>query len=191
MITTFTAVIGGIGAGKSVVSNILRAMGYPVYDCDLRAKQIMDSRCDIHEQLCSAIHPEAVVNHCVNRPLISKIVFSDPRALQRLNNIVHHAVLLDLQEWKSKHSATYSHIFVETAIPVSSCIINIVDDAWLVDAPINIRIERVQRRNNLSVEQIQARINAQKSEIPSSNHKIFTLVNDNVTPLLPQILGIV
>lgn len=38
-----TAITGGIGAGKSVVSSVLRAMGYQVYDCDSRAKAIMDS----------------------------------------------------------------------------------------------------------------------------------------------------
>ncbi len=37
-----TAITGGIGSGKSIVSKILAAMGYPVYDCDSRAKLLMD-----------------------------------------------------------------------------------------------------------------------------------------------------
>ena len=37
------AIAGGIGSGKSVVSSMLRAMGYEVYDCDSRAKALMDA----------------------------------------------------------------------------------------------------------------------------------------------------
>lgn len=41
------AITGGIGAGKSVVSHMLRAMGMPVYDCDAAARRLMDESCEI------------------------------------------------------------------------------------------------------------------------------------------------
>ena len=43
------AITGGIGSGKSVVSRILRILGYPVYDCDSRAKALMDADCEIND----------------------------------------------------------------------------------------------------------------------------------------------
>lgn len=51
MITKLTAITGGIGAGKSVVSHILRVMGYEVFDCDSEAKAIMDNNDDIKSEL--------------------------------------------------------------------------------------------------------------------------------------------
>ena len=51
------AITGGIGSGKSVVSKILTAMGYPVYDCDSRARVIMDSDDDIKQAIADGIDP--------------------------------------------------------------------------------------------------------------------------------------
>ena len=53
-----TAITGGIGSGKSIVSKILAAMGYPVYDCDSRAKLLMDQDDQIKKALCSEIHAD-------------------------------------------------------------------------------------------------------------------------------------
>ena len=58
--TRLTAVAGGIGTGKSVVSNMLRVMGYPVYDCDSRAKAIMESSEEIRIRVASEISADAV-----------------------------------------------------------------------------------------------------------------------------------
>ena len=55
-----TAITGGIGSGKSIVSKILAAMGYPVYDCDSRAKLLMDQDDQIKKALCSEIHADCV-----------------------------------------------------------------------------------------------------------------------------------
>ena len=81
-----TAITGGIGSGKSVVSQILRILGYPVYDCDSRARTIMDSDCGIHRSLCEQIHPQAVTGGIVDRQLISSIVFNDTEALAVCRN---------------------------------------------------------------------------------------------------------
>ena len=72
-----TAITGGIGAGKSVVSQILRVMGYEVFDCDCEAKILMDSDLQIKNRLISDIHRDAVDSYGqINRKLISSIVFA-------------------------------------------------------------------------------------------------------------------
>lgn len=184
---TLIAITGGIGSGKSVVSTILRKLGYHVYDCDSRAKLLIDSDTAIHQLLCQQIHPDAVHYGIVNRPLISKIVFSDPDALARLNRITHAAVLADIQRWTARHT-TEQKLFIETAIPVTSGIYNNVDQIWQVEASERIRIQRVQRRSNLTPAQIQARIQSQSSDhLPSTTPNLHTLHNDPNHPLLPQI----
>lgn len=183
------ALTGGIGSGKSVVSKILLAMSYPVYDCDSMAKQIMDADLDIHARLCEEIHPQSVVAGVIDRALISKIVFEDKAALARLNAIVHSAVKADLNRWvASRQASGAKKVFVETAILIQSGLIDRVDDIWEVSAPIDVRIERVKKRNGLSEDQIRARIESQKSEsLEGVAHK--TICNSPEDALLPQIVA--
>ena len=179
-----TAICGGIGAGKSVVSRILRAMGRKVYDCDAEARRIMDCDATIHARLNSMIHPQCVVGGKVDRRLISSIVFSDSESLARLNSIVHSAVIQDIERW-SRENAAEPRLWVETAIPHASGIVDMVDSVWLVTAPVELRVQRVMLRNNLPESEILARIDSQRDEenLPAAS----ILVNDGLTPLLPRI----
>ena len=97
-----TAITGGIGAGKSVVARILGAMGYEVYDSDSKAKMLMDNSADIKSRLVSAFGPGVIDNNGqIDRRRLASIVFSDNDALQKLNSIVHGAVLNDIDMWHS------------------------------------------------------------------------------------------
>ncbi|MDE6309453.1 MAG: dephospho-CoA kinase, partial [Muribaculaceae bacterium] len=84
------AIAGGIGCGKSVVSEILRKMGHQVYDCDSRAKKLMEDATIIQE-IASHIS-KTVINPdgTLSRQRLGEIVFTDHEKLQLLNNIVHH-----------------------------------------------------------------------------------------------------
>ncbi|MDE6436166.1 MAG: dephospho-CoA kinase, partial [Muribaculaceae bacterium] len=92
MSTFLIAITGGIGSGKSVVSRVLRAMGYPVYDCDSQAKAIMDADAEIHRRLCSEIDAAVVTDGVIDRKRLAEIVFNDKAKLAVLNAIVHSAV---------------------------------------------------------------------------------------------------
>lgn len=185
--TRLIAITGGIGSGKSIVSNILRAHNYIVYDCDSEAKKLMDSDVTIQSDLNIHIHPQAVVNGIINRKLIAGIVFSSPNKLQKLNSIVHTAVIKDIK--KNALSLTSSSMFIETAILYQSNIDKIIDSVWNVTAPMEIRIKRVMNRNNCSREDVIARINSQDSYRPEKQfHDVKEIVNDDKTPIIPQVL---
>lgn len=179
------AIEGGIGSGKSVVSRILATMGYPVYDCDVQARKIMDESIAIKQRIADEISPDALCDGVIDRKRLSDIVFSDADALIRLNTIVHAAVRDDLAQWKCNHDLA----FVETAILYQSGIDRMVSAVWSVVAPRELRISRVMSRNNLSREAVEARIDAQDSYIVSQLHPhVDIVVNDGDMPVLPQIL---
>lgn len=184
-----TAVTGGIGSGKSVVSRVLAAMGFRVYDCDREAKRLMDHYARIKDSLCREIHPDCVdADGRINRSRLSEIVFADRTALDRLNSIVHSAVRADLRAWCEKYGHDRKRLFVETAILYQSGLDAMVDDVWVVEAPTALRVERVMARNSLSREQVLARIEAQDSYVPASCHQCVShVVNDGCFPVLPQI----
>lgn len=188
--STIIAITGGIGSGKSIVSRILRAHSYTVYDCDSEAKRLMDIDTDIHDKLNKFIHPQAVVDRRINRPLIAEIVFSSAEKLSLLNSIVHHAVIEDLRHI-NVGELPHNILFIETAILYQSHIDEMADSVWEVSAPLEVRIERVMQRNSCSREQVISRINSQDNFKPSKPHpSIHTIINDGVTPLLPQIKGL-
>ncbi len=184
------AVTGGIGAGKSVVSTVLRLMGYYVFDCDAEAKNIMDNSDVIKAELISRIHDKAVVNGIIDRRLIAEIVFNDASKLKKLNAIIHEAVRTKLAQVIADKSHTDDRIFVETAILYQSGLDRMVDEVWNVIAEDDIRIERVIRRNAVSRDEVIARIESQRftSDYPHPN--VHEINNDGLTAVIPQILNL-
>lgn len=182
-----TAITGGIGAGKSIVSRVLTAMGYPVYDCDSRARSLMDMSAEIKHAIALNIGAGVILpDDSIDRRLLAEIVFRNKQMLLTLNSIVHQAVRDDLARWVSNRSSAL--VFVETAILYESGLDRVIDSEWHVTAPTDIRVNRVIARNGLSREHVLARIEAQSGTTPpKSSHNIITLVNDDITPLLPQI----
>lgn len=184
--TKLTAITGGIGAGKSVVSRILRIMGYDVYDSDSRARAIMDSDVDIQQKLTRTFGPKIFdTEGCLNRTRLGEIVFNDKVMLTRLNEIVHVAVLADIARWRMMSND--KHIFVETAILYQSGMDCMVSDVWEVVASEDIRIKRIMARNNLSAEQARARIESQRFK-PERLHPVVRFIdNSGAEALLPVI----
>lgn len=184
-----TAITGGIGSGKSVVSNVLRTMGYKVYDCDTRARAIMEGDKALKQRLANAFGNEIIGDDgIIDRPALATIVFNNPQKLETLNSLVHGAVKDDITAWCARH-ADQQRLFVETAILYQSGLDKMVDDIWQVTAPEEVRIARVIARNNLSATQVRARIEAQRYPTPDQHPPIATIINDGTTPLLPQVMG--
>lgn len=180
------AVTGGIGAGKSVVCHSLRALGYPVYDCDSEARRLMNSDKAMQARIVAEVTPKALnADGTLCRPAISACVFADTAKLQVLNSIVHGAVRADFLRWADSHGS--SPLFVETAILYESGFDALVSEVWEVTAPAELRIARVERRSGLSREEITRRIAAQSSESRPS-HRI--IINDGITPVLSRILSL-
>ena len=187
--TRLIAITGGIGSGKSIISDILRGMGHKVYDCDTRAKALMDTDESIKNDLIDLISIDAVRNdRTIDRKLLSEIVFNDPDALSRLNSIVHKAVRADLRRWRDTSSD--KTVWVETAILYASRLDREVDEVWEVTAPTELRVQRVMKRNSMSRKQVLARISSQSTTAAQLHPLTKAIVNDGVEPVLPQILSL-
>ena len=185
---TLIAITGGIGAGKSVVSRMLSVLGYPVYDCDTYARLIIDTMPGVKERIAAQVTPQAIAaDGSYHRAAVARVVFADASRLARLNAIVHAAVIEHLAQWCLQQPP--GPLFVETAILYTSGLSTLVSAEWRVTAPIPLRIARVIQRSALTPSQINQRIAAQSNEEPPHTHLPLTiLLNDNLTPLLPQLL---
>jgi dephospho-CoA kinase len=180
------AIAGGIGSGKSVVSSILRVMGYEVYDCDSEAKRLMNSSQDIKRDLVENFGEQSVLaDGTINSAYVGSVVFGNESALKKLNSIVHPRVKEDVV--KHIESTSRQVMFVETAILLKSNLLDLIDDAWVVEAPESVRVDRVMKRNSMCEEDVRKRIKAQEGQDYNSLKSYRTIVNDGETPILVQV----
>lgn len=181
------AITGGIGAGKSVISRILEAAGYSVYDCDSRAKQLMNTSSSIKHALTSKFGSGIYSNGTLDRQLLSDIIFNDNKALAFVNSVVHPAVRDDIKQWAQQQE--HSLVFIETAILNEGGLDTMINEVWNVVAPVETRISRVMKRNSISREKVMERIAQQQDRPQGDNLIIIDIINDNTTPLLPQLIN--
>ena len=177
---------GGIGSGKSVVARILAIKGYRVVDTDRLAKEIMDTSDTVKTRIATEIDAACISGGIIDRRHLAEIVFADATMLSVLNDIVHGMVRERLVDMAA---AAKEPFFVETAIFGSSGLWRLCGGELRVEAPEELRIERVVRRNGLDPSAVRARIESQRheSELPAGAPPVQIILNDGTTPLLPQI----
>ncbi len=185
--TFLIAITGGIGSGKSVVSEVLRVMGYDIYDCDSQAKRIMDTDPEIIDSIAQYVSAEAIFpDRTIDRKTLARIVFNDAAALTKLNGIVHEAVRKHLDAWRQAPGG--SHIkFVETAILYQSGLDRMVDEVWEVIAPDELRIDRVIKRNNMTRAEVERRIESQQYTSEQTHKHVRHIFNGYNDAILPQV----
>ncbi|MFT6718254.1 MAG: dephospho-CoA kinase [Sphingobacteriales bacterium] len=182
-------ITGGIGSGKSMVSQILRTMDFFVYDSDFWAKELVKTDVEIRTQLISAFGTQAYIQGEYNRSYIAKLVFQDPTLLEKLNSIIHPKVKQHFQQWCLEHAES-PFVFKESALIYSHNLDKDLMDVWVVTAPKQVRINRVVLRDGVAPEDVEKRMENQMPQevMEASGGKV--LKNDSENALIPQILDI-
>ena len=187
------AITGGIGSGKTLISRILQSLGYDIYNCDMKAKMIMDNNKSIKTALIKDIDKSVInTDNSINRKKLAEIVFNNPLKLERLNNIVHKYVKDDIEDWIKVKGSNNSKktLFIETAILYQSGMDKLVNEVWEVAASEETRINRVMKRNGITRNEIKSRISSQQFE-PNKKHYNTKIINNDLNyPVLAQIMAL-
>ena len=148
------ALTGGIGSGKTYVASIFHKLaGIPCFYSDLEAKKIMNEDGSIKKEIVSILGPESFINNKLNSEFLRNKIFSSQYKLKLINDLVHEEVRSNFQKWLSLQTSKY--ILKESAILFEHKYHLDVDLSLLVVAPINIRIERIIKRDSISEKQIE------------------------------------
>lgn len=181
---------GGIGSGKTTVAQLFETMGCVIYNSDDRAKQLYYTP-SVKKQVINLLGNDAYLNeHEINKDFISQKVFSNSQLLEQLNNIIHPAVKADFILFQSKYNPE-TLIIKETALLFETGIYKNVDYSILITAPLQIKIERVTKRNAISEKEILKRMSSQWTDEQKKPLANFIIINDNTHPLIPQVLKII
>ena len=182
-------ITGGIGAGKSLVAEIIKAMGYPVYNSDERAKELTESNPKIKEGLIHLFGEEIYQNDTLNKFALAQAIFSDESLREKVNALIHPIVREDFNLWALAQNN--SLVFNESAILFETGSFKNFDAIILVYAPKELRIKRIMKRDNCSENEVLKRMNSQFSDEEKYQLTEFRVLNDEQTPLLVQVEKII
>jgi len=183
-------ITGGMGSGKSVVSQLLEMMDIPVYDSDREAKRVMDSSPLIWEKLLVRFGEKIYEQGILNKPLLASLIFNNPEHLAYVNSVVHPEVYNDFLVWKEQQTGK-PWVGVESAILFESGFNQGVDKCICISAPLETRIQRVQKKSGLNRESVLDRIHNQITEEERNRLADFILVNDDKQSVLFQIENLI
>ena len=186
-------ITGGIGSGKSIAGRLFHALGVPVYDADSRARWLMENDTALRQQLTDAFGPATYdLAGRLNRPVLASTVFSNPERLAQLNALVHPHVGTDFERWAAaQQQAGYAYVLKEAALLFEAGSYKQLDRIITVSAPLAVRQARVlQRDPHRSTTDVQAIMAKQLSEVEKVQRADYVLTNDDVQPLLPQVLAL-
>lgn len=164
------AVTGGIGAGKSYVCNIFSSLyGIPVYDSDSHAKSLYDTDSILLSRVRKIAGDDIVSSDGkLLRGVLAGRIFNDREMLAAVEAEVFPAVMRDFARWKlravppSGGGVCPPFVIIESAIFLAKPVLYPMADRVLyVDAPVELRIERVMRRDNASRDAVLSRIASQ------------------------------
>lgn len=183
------AVTGGIGSGKSVVCKVFQHLGIPIFNADFQAKQLMQNDPVIKNMLLEYFGTDIYrSNGELDRKKLAKIIFNDQFALQKVNQLVHPAVYNAFQQWASQQVSRY--VIQEAAVIFENNHQQRFDKIITVTAPNDLKINRTMQRDNIPREAVLQRIQNQLPDAYKVEHSNFTVINDDVHLIIPQILAI-
>ncbi len=179
---------GNIGSGKSLVCKVFEELGVPVYYADERAKIILDSP-EVQQRLVKRYGADIMEAGHIRRKKLASIVFQSKEELAFLNQNIHPALQKDMEIWFAQ-CGDIPYAIQEAAILFENSFEHLFDKIIVVSAPLELRLERVMKRDHTSREAVLQRVQNQWEESRKTALADEVIVNDGKRLLLPQILSI-
>lgn len=161
--TKVIGLTGGIGSGKSTVSQLLAELGAIIIDADKVGHQAFLPNTPAWHDVTAAFGQQIITpSGEIDRQKLGQIVFNDPESLSRLNQIMHPRMYDMMQEKiKEYRKQEAAVVVVEAAILIEANWQSLVDQIWVTVTPESTVIKRLKEQRGLDEEQTLARIRSQ------------------------------
>lgn len=176
-------ITGGIGSGKSTVTQFLREKGYHVVDADLIAREIVAPGTKVLSELVSHFGRGILQNDgSLDRKKLAELAFASPEETKQLDRITHSAILGSVQTRieQLQKELNPTILFVDAALLIETGLYRSVDEVWLVTAHETQRITRVAARDKTDAKSIRQRIRMQMTDEQKSRHA-YRIINNSGT----------
>lgn len=149
---------GGIGSGKTAAANLFSDLGVPVIDADELSRRVVRPGEPAFEEIVREFGAEVLTETGeLDRRAVRERVFADPAKRSRLEAIIHPRVYAEMKRRLGALDDAYAIVVVPLLIESGGS--DLVDRILVIDAPRELQVERVSRRDGTSaaaVEQILA-----------------------------------
>ncbi|MGY6278140.1 dephospho-CoA kinase [Methylomonas sp. MgM2] len=151
---------GGIGCGKSTVSQLFADIGVPIIDADVIARQLVEPGRYALEKLAMKFGSTILnADGSLNRKELRFRAFSNPKIKQQLDEIMHPLIYDEIQAQAAQLRSPYCIIVIPLLLETQKRYT--VDRVLVVDCPLEIQLQRVLERDDIDQAQAQAIIAAQ------------------------------
>ncbi len=179
-------ITGGIGSGKSIVCQVFKTLGIPVFNADEAAQYLMQNDTTLIQRIQLLLGDDVYLKGKLQKEKVSDAIFNDPEKLRQLNEIVHPATISYARNWMEQQKAPY--LIKEAAIFFESGSYKDMNIMVGVYAPKELRIQRAMSRGNLPLEKVTNIMAKQMDEDEKMKRCDHIIINDGISAIIPQVL---
>lgn len=181
---------GGSGSGKSTVAEILKQHNMLIIDCDRIAHDIILKGNDAYKELIN-IFGENILDSSkqIDRKKLGNIVFKDKGKLNLLNECTHKHIVNKINQIikNNLNNQSINAIVIDAPLLIEANLHTIVDEVWVVYADTDIRIQRLIKRDSITLEQARERLQSQMSWSEMVTYADTIIYNNNLDEMKKQI----
>lgn len=173
------AITGGIGAGKSFVTDLFLKEGYFVIKADELAKELMHTDKELQNKIIKEFGKESFINGQPNTKFLGEKVFSDLENVGKINSLVHPVTMDKIEEMCEEQFKKHNIVFIETALVYEANLEDFFDVVVLVLANPQNRLKRAAERDKVTEDHILKRMEFQIPDEEKKSDADFVIENNS------------
>ena len=183
-------ITGGIASGKSTVTNFLRHKGFEVVDADALVHQLQKPGGRLYQVLVKHFGEKILLeNGELNRPLLASLIFSNPEEQEWSKRTQGEIIREELAVLRNQFAQTEALFFMDIPLLFEQNYASWFDETWLVYVNRDCQLERLMKRDQISKEAAESRLNSQwplERKISLASHSLDN--NGNQEQLIAQVV---
>lgn len=183
-------ITGGIASGKSTVTEFLRQKGFQVVDADAVVHQLQKPGGRLYQVLVEHFGEKILLeNGELNRPLLASLIFSNPEEQEWSKSTQGEIIREKLAALRNQFAQTEALFFMDIPLLFEQDYASWFDETWLVYVNRDVQLERLMKRDQISREAAESRLNSQwplERKISLASHSLNN--NGNQEQLIAQVV---
>lgn len=183
-------ITGGIASGKSTVTEFLRKNGFEVVDADAVVHQLQKPGGRLFQTLVEHFGEKVLLeNGELNRPLLASLIFSNPEEQEWSKRTQGEIIREELATLRNQFAQTETLFFMDIPLLFEQNYASWFDETWLVYVNRDVQLERLMKRDQISREAAESRLNSQwplERKISLASHSLDN--NGNQEQLIAQVV---
>ncbi|WP_340614576.1 dephospho-CoA kinase [Xenorhabdus thailandensis] len=176
--TYIVALTGGIGSGKTTISNVFSSLGVPLVDADIIAREVAAPGTPALQAIIAHFGVDILLpDGSLNRAMLRQKIFAAPEEKQWLNALLHPLIQIETQRQLNQVTAPY--VIWVVPLLIENNLMHLADRVLVVDIPVEVQITRTMARDGINREQVENILAAQASRQDRLEKADDVIVNHN------------